>query len=470
MLTILENSPKNVSEKPGAVPLSHKHIGAEAFVGTFGTSVFVQGCLVLQGIILARFLGPTGRGNYAAIILWPTIFAYIGLFGTSFSIARLAAKEEDVGSVLRSGLLLAVLTSLVTASIGYFLLPFLIPAEKHQILPLARFFLLYIPVCQMASNLAAIDQGSGNFFRLNFLRALQSPFFIACLTIIFVLNLNGLIWFVFAFLVAQTIAVLSRMILLIRDYGIRGRMYSVMKILRGGGSFGLAVIGVQIYTYTDRILLLWLLEPRYMGLYVVALSASSVIRSITTSMGLVSFTITAQAARAEGFERVGSIFRKAVVMKFLGGSVLVFAVPFLLPLVYGDRFGDAVRPAIVLIVGSAFAGLALLLDQCMRGQGKPFAGLASRIAAIITMVAVGFPASRAWGTIGVAAAFVAAQFVCLCMLTLQVLFYYNDAKLSNFVPKLADVTELLGVVKRTLRKLNLGKYGRWIGLGDDSDV
>ena len=56
------------------------------------------------------------------------------------------------------------------------------------------------------------------------------------------------------------------------------------------------------------------------------------------------------------------------------------------------------------------------------------------------------------------------------MMALQVLFYYNDAKLSNFVPKLADVIELLSVVKISLRRLGLGKYGKWIGLGDDSDV
>ncbi len=468
MLTILKNSPKNVSEKPGASPLSHKHIGAEAFVGTFGTSVFIQACSIVQGIILARILGPTGRGQYAVIILWPTVFAYIGLFGTSFSIARLAAKEEDVDSVSRSGLLLAVLTSLVTAFIGYFLLPFLIPAEKHQVLPLARFFLLYIPVCQIGSNLVAIDQGSGNFFRLNFIRVLQSPLFIACLTIIFVLKLSGLIWFVTAFLVASTIVVLSRMILLIRDYGIRGRMYSVIKILRGGVSFGLVGIGVQIYTYIDRILLLWLLEPRYMGLYVVALSASSVIKSITTSMGLVSFTITAQASRAEGFSRVGSIFRKAVVTKLLFGGVLALAMPFLLPLVYGKGFSEAIKPAILLIVGTAFAGLSLLLDECMRGQGKPFAGLVGRITAIITIVAVGYPALRVWGVMGIAAAFVAAQFVYLCVIAFQVLTHYNNARLSDFVPKRGDVTELLIVVKKCLG--NLGKYFKWIGLGDDNDV
>ncbi len=86
------------------------------------------------------------------------------------------------------------------------------------------------------------------------------------------------------------------------------------------------------------------------------------------------------------------------------------------------------------------------------------------------MVAVGFPASRAWGTIGVAVAFVAAQFVYLCIIAFQVLTHYNNARLSDFVPKWGDVTELLGVVKRTLRKLNLGKYGRWIGLGEDNNV
>ncbi len=461
-----EDGTPETSSSPG------KRIGARQFISTFGTSIFIDGCMLIQGMILARLLGPVSRGDYAAIILWPTILSYAGLFGTSFAIGRLAAKEKDVGPVLRTGFLLAIATSLLVAFLGYWLLPLLIPVEKHRILPLARLALLYIPMYQIAANLVAVDQGTANFFRLNFIRALQSPVLIACLIIIYLLGLGEVIWFVLALLATNIAVALSRTILLFRDYSIKGRLYSPIKILRGGFSFGLVEIGAQIYQHIDKILLLWLLEPRYMGMYVVALSASSAINTISSSMGLVSFTITAQAAETEGFSRVGSIFRKAAITKLVCGAALAMAMPILLPLVYSKEFGEAVKPAIILIAGSALAGLSLLLDQCMRGQGKPFAGLAGRIAAIITMVVIGLPASRVlgWGIIGISIAFAVSRLVCLYAIIMQVLIHYKNARLSDFVPKKRDFVELMAAVKATLGKLRWTNYRKFILEGSDNNV
>ena len=50
-------------------PAKKKHIGTNAFIGTFGTSILIQACGVIQGVIVARLLGPVGRGEYAAVIL-----------------------------------------------------------------------------------------------------------------------------------------------------------------------------------------------------------------------------------------------------------------------------------------------------------------------------------------------------------------------------------------------------------------
>jgi hypothetical protein len=56
-------------------------------VGTFGASVIIQAFTVVQGIIIARLLGPIGRGEYATVILWPNVFAAIGIFGTNVALA-----------------------------------------------------------------------------------------------------------------------------------------------------------------------------------------------------------------------------------------------------------------------------------------------------------------------------------------------------------------------------------------------
>ena len=439
-----------------------KKIRARHFIETFATSGFVLGCSFLQGVILARLLGPDGRGDYAAIILWPTALANIGLFGTNYVIGRISAKEVELGDLLRGGVVLAGITSVITALLGYLLLPYLIPPDKHHILQLARFFLIYIPVYQIAANLAAIDQGSGNFSRGNFIRAIQSPVLISFLILIILLKLHNLLWFVSAMFLSFSFVTMGRLVLLVKEHSIKGGLYPLTRIVRDSFSFGLVGLAAQAYQYIDRILLLWLLQPQSMGFYVVGLSIGAVLRSITGSMAHVSFTITAQAEVSEGFNRVSSIFRKAAIAMFFCGGVLAVLIPFLLPLVYGSKFKGAVLPSILLIFGSIFAGFCLLLDTCMRGQGKPFAGLIGRVVAIIIMVIIGYP-FRIFGATGIAISFVLGQIGYLITMFFQLVGHYKNAKLSDFLPRLSDAVDILNVFKRTVKTI-------WLRISDLAGV
>jgi len=446
-------------DNPVTQSTARARIGARAFVGTFGTNFFIQVSTTIQGIILARLLTQEMRGLYAAIILWPTVLSYIGLLGTNIASGRLAAKEDDVGAVFRSALSLAVGTSIVTAAVGYVLLGMLIPQDKQQILPLARLFMLYVPACQLATNLAAIDQGSGNFFRLNFVRALRSPLFIVALVAIWVSGVAGLFWFVAGLLAAHGLVTVIRLVLLVRQYGLVGRLCPLLKLIRKGLPFGFVEVCVQLYQYADRILLLWLLPPEYLGLYAIGLAASSVVRTVGSSVAMVSFTISARDSAAQGFERVAAIFRKAVLVKIVLGAALALAMPVIIPVVLGSRWVDAVPVATVLVGGSALSGLAMLLDQCMRGQGNPFAGLLGRILAIITMVAMGYLAIKVLGlgAVGMAVAFTAGQLVYLCVLAFWLLVHYRDSRASDLVPVRADIASLVELAKISLQKLRTRK-------------
>jgi O-antigen/teichoic acid export membrane protein len=125
-------------------------------------------------------------------------------------------------------------------------------------------------------------------------------------------------------------------------------------------------------------------------------------------------------------------------------------MPYLLPFVYGRKFSEAISPAIVLIAGCSFGGLSSLLDLCMLGQGKPIAGAIGSTAASVTMAVAGWFLSRLWGTIGIAAAYVLSQFVYLCAMILQMVFHYENASLSDFIPQKKDIAELLAVAKKFL--------------------
>src|SRR4029079_13570219 len=80
-------------------PIRRK-IGAREYVSTFGTNIAIQLCTIMQGILLARLLGPTGRGQFAAATLWPTIFAGVGGLGLTVALARRSARMQDPSRIV----------------------------------------------------------------------------------------------------------------------------------------------------------------------------------------------------------------------------------------------------------------------------------------------------------------------------------------------------------------------------------
>ena len=88
---------------------------------TFFTNLAINGCLLISGVLTARILQPFGRGELATIILWSQVLASLGLFGSNWALARVAAgsreKEADLNS---TALVLGIFLSILTMGIGFF--------------------------------------------------------------------------------------------------------------------------------------------------------------------------------------------------------------------------------------------------------------------------------------------------------------------------------------------------------------
>lgn len=433
-----------------------KHTGLRAYAGTFGTSVIVQCFMIMQGIIIARLLGPLGRGQYAAVILWPSIFAAIGIFGTNIALARAAAKTERYDQVIRTAVFLALITASLSSIACWLLLPYLLPQAEQRLLDLSRLFVIFIILNHLALNLVAVDQGAGNFKRFNFTRAVLNPVYVAFLLAMWLTGVRQVKWAAIGLLAANLAVVLVRLVLALKDMNLWGRLYSPINAIKESIRFGLVGAAMPLYLQADKAILLWLLGAENLGLYVVALSASAAVGSITTSAGIVSFTAAAQAKRGEGFGKIAKMFRLSALFWLFFGGVLAIAMPFLLPLVYGDQFASAVNPARLLIIGSAFAGLANLLDQNMRGQGRAFVGLEGRILGLVVILILGLFSTRWLGLIGMCAAFIFGQLTCLSFFLWRVLGHYGRGArgIESFCIKRNDIEYLFSRFRSVLMLRN----------------
>ena len=426
-------------------------IGAEAIFGTFGANLFIQGCTIVQGILLARLLGPVGRGEFAAVILWPSLFAAIGLFGVGTALARRAGTETDHAALTRAGLILGFGLAVVTSVTCYLIMPLLLKGEGASLLRMSRGFVPFIFFNHMTLVFVSIDQGGGNFKAFNWTRVLVNPIYLAMVTALWLSGANEVFPFALALMTANAVLLLLRSIQFRRENRFLGPVCPLRPIARDAVRFGLADLLSPLYQQIDKALLLYLLGVRNLGYYTVALAASSVAGSLASALSSVAFGISAQEKGAEAFARISKVFRCSAWAWLMMGTGLAIAMPVLLPFVFGKEFAPAIWPAILLLPGGVFAGQASILEQSLRAQGRAFVGLEARIIGLISMVPVAWFASRIWGLSGVPLAYDLAQLLCLIVFCVKTNAHFGQSTLNALRPGAADFRTMWASVNHFLQ-------------------
>src|SRR5262245_40443524 len=99
----------------------------KTFLVSVSVTALMQLANIASGVLAARLLLPEGRGALAIAILWPSLFAAVGFLSSDQGITYYAAsRRESTASVLTTGLCLAFALSIITITVGYIGLPFLV--------------------------------------------------------------------------------------------------------------------------------------------------------------------------------------------------------------------------------------------------------------------------------------------------------------------------------------------------------
>lgn len=427
----------------------NSRINKKVYVGTFFTNIFIQICTVLQGVLLARFLGPIGRGEFAAVILWPSMFAGIGILGINMAIARYAGKGEEVGKLVRTAILVGFITGVLTALVCGILMPRLIPEDKYELLPAAYFFLLFIPLNHIGLNLMGVDHGRGDFIGLNISRAIMYPIFFMGLLVCWVFAEEKIFWVVGALLVANASVVVFRLLMKLKN--IRSLSISMIEInglLKTSLPFLLVSIISVFYAQIDKALLVWLSSPKEIGWYVAAFAAAGSVNILSSALGIVQFSAASRATHGNGFDHLARVLRRSAILSTAAGGVLFSLLPQLVPLVYGSSFNGAIPIAQILLPGMILAGLGEIINQALCGQGKPLLGIFSRVFGLLVMGLSGLWFYGIIGSQGIALAFFVSELFVFLGLLIAANIHYEDATWRALRPVSADLKFLIDQVNR----------------------
>ncbi|HWF13762.1 MAG TPA: oligosaccharide flippase family protein [Candidatus Acidoferrales bacterium] len=380
-------------------------IFSRANFGTFSTSVAIQACGAGTGILAARLLGPVARGELATVILWPTILSNLGLMGCSWVVAQEVAKDPQKESDWISvGTIVGFVMASLYFAAGFFLLPLLLPADRIYLLPLARLCLLLLPIDIMNQVLLSAEHGRMRWRRYNFLRLSYFVFYLFFVGVIGVTHRSRVGWFVAAFLASQLLSLAFR-VWVQRKSLVSGKptLRQCSYLIRESMPFFGATISNLISLQLDTILVVGVFNAEAAGVYAVASAFANGQSSLGEALGITSFAVLSNEANPHERKKIiTETFRQSTLISCGAGIVLACLIPIVVVPLFGIAFSKAVRPAILLALAASVLGSANILNQGLRGAGRPLAGVVSQLIGAGVLVVSVLLFLRGFGLMGMA--------------------------------------------------------------------
>lgn len=363
---------------------------------TLGTQVGIQAIGLVTGILVARFLGPEGRGELAAIIVWVSLVAYLGNLGLPTAYTYSAARDPSrLRSLLGNGLVAMLVQWPLLFAAGLLVIYSALSGYENPTRHLAVVYLgLYIPFNLLTLYANRTQQGLGHFVGFNAVRLCVPVSYVAALGLLAWMERFTVTGVLAANLFSNLMAfALALSLLLSRAREATGHPWIDLPALKRDLRYGLSAHLGTLQPFTglqiDVLMLTLLLQPDDLGLYMAALAGSGLIRAQGVALGMVTMPEVAKHRdRPSQYRKLARIASFTTGLSGATAGVLVLWAKPLVDLVYGAAFDGAAGALQILALAALMACINRVLADGLRGMGQPLTGTAAEMASLV----VGMPA------------------------------------------------------------------------------
>ena len=358
----------------GSRSLRGRH-GTAAVFQTLAARFFIIVVNVATGTITARILGPAGRGEQAAMAIWPQFFAYSLSLGLPsallFTLKRYPAERSRSFS---AAVLLGIVISIVSAIVGLFSIPFLL-RDKYpaDVIHLSQLLMLGVPVVVFTEVLRSAMEASDEFAIANKIRYVPPLSTLAMLIVLALLKQLTPFTAVLSYWLPG-IPILVWMVTCARRFFIIrfGQLKPSIKRLL---NYGLRAYGIDLITtlagQIQQVLAVSLLLPASMGLYAIAFSLCQLLYVVQSSFVTVLFPKAAARPTEEVVEMTGRAARIGGILAALMAVFMMIFAPIVLNLLYGKAYLAAIPVFRILAIETVLGGTAVILSQSFMALDRP---------------------------------------------------------------------------------------------------
>jgi O-antigen/teichoic acid export membrane protein len=343
-------------------------------VGSFLTTGVIQLLQAVIGVALARELGPEERGELAAAILWPTLLTTIGSLGITQAATYYAARATRIGVVVGSVLAIVAALSVALVAIGLLVVPLVLGGQEPEVVDTARIFLvIYVPLNLLGMSMMSLLNGLHRFGWFQGLRLAWIGTILGVIVALLVTDELRLETGIAAYLAAAGVMALASTFVAVsgsRPLGIRRD--STRALLSYGLKSQLSVTMWNLNERADQLVISAFFSATSLGLYVVAVTMTSLTTLIGFSFALVALPVLARLDRLVERRRTARVLVGATLFAASAVSLpLLILQPELIRLLFGESFVEAADVGRVLMVAGVVFALNRVLEAILQGVGRP---------------------------------------------------------------------------------------------------
>jgi O-antigen/teichoic acid export membrane protein len=362
-------------------------------------------------IILARILGPTGKGIYSLILLIPGLLLTFGSFGIeSANVYFVGSRKYKIEDIVSNSLILAfflgiflILIFLVISQLNFFQ-----DFIKTNQIPILYLWLavLIIPLSLLLGFFRNILWGKGDITDCNKVRILESAIFLIGIIFFLMIFQKNIFGAVLSYLLSIICACLLSVFLIRKITQIR--FYLTKNLLRDsliyGGKVYLANAMSFLNYRLDMLLIALFLTPAAVGFYSIAVGIAEKLFIISGTLAGVLFPKISSLSSGEASDFTPKVSRHTFFLMIVASLFLAILAQPLIKILFGVNFLPSVLPLLILLPGIIAFGIGGVLAADLSGRGRPEFAFYSSFACLIVNIILNIIFIPKWGIEGAALA------------------------------------------------------------------
>jgi O-antigen/teichoic acid export membrane protein len=383
---------------------------------TFSTQIIGVILGLAAAIIIARVLGPSGKGAYTLIILVPMLLATFGTLGIGvanlYFVGKKKYKIADITSnsvVLASGL--GILFAATFLAYFYYFHPSFLKGADPLCVVIAT---LVLPFSLLTAYFSSILLGEQKINKYNLIHLVQiSSFLVFLLFFLFIERsvLSAIMAWVFATLVTTVTSVL--LVRRLTPIGLLSFHFPLFKdSVKFGGQGYLGNVLSFLNYRLDMLLISFFMSVTFVGYYSVAVAFAETLWFFPGAVGTMMLARTPRLNSEEANESTPRVCRNTIFLTLLAAVLLFVFGKTIINLFFGASFLPALEPMWILLPGIVAVSINKVLCNELIGRGKPIIGTTAAAVSLVINIPLNIILIPMWGISGAAFASTVSYSVC----------------------------------------------------------